>query len=136
MSVAGEFKEFVLRGSVVDLAVGVVIGAAFTGVVNAFVKDLLTPLLAIPGKVSFQDYAFQVGGGKFLVGDFVNAVISFLIIAFVVFLFVVKPVNYLMSRRKTEEPVDAPTRECPYCISSIPARATRCSFCTSEVTPA
>src|SRR6478672_9158966 len=100
MSIATEFRDFILRGNVVDLAVGVVIGAAFTGVVTAFTKDLLTPLIGIPGKVNFADWAFDVNGSKFLIGDFINAIISFVIIALVVFVFVVKPVNYLMTRFK------------------------------------
>ncbi|HLV79949.1 MAG TPA: large conductance mechanosensitive channel protein MscL [Chthonomonadaceae bacterium] len=136
MSLASEFKAFILRGSVVDLAVGVVIGAAFTGVVTAFTKDIITPLIGIPGKLSIGDIAFSINGSRFLVGEFINAVISFLIIAFVIFFFVVRPVNWLMSRRKTETPVDPTTRECPFCLSSIPVQATRCAFCTSEVTPA
>ncbi|HZT43281.1 MAG TPA: large conductance mechanosensitive channel protein MscL [Chthonomonadaceae bacterium] len=136
MSLASDFKAFILRGSVVDLAVGVVIGAAFTGVVTAFTKDILTPLIGIPGKLSAGDVIFTVNGSKFLIGDFINAIISFLMIAIVVFFFVVRPVNWLMSRKKTEVPVDPTTRECPYCLSSIPVNATRCAFCTSEVTPA
>ena len=135
MSLASEFKAFILRGSVVDLAVGVVIGAAFTGVVTAFTKDIITPLVGIPGKINAGDLAFTINGSKFLIGDFINAIISFLIVACVIFFFVVKPVNWLMSRRKTETPVDPTTRECPYCLSSIPMQATRCAFCTADVTP-
>jgi large conductance mechanosensitive channel len=133
MSVASEFKDFVLRGNVVDLAVGVVIGAGFGAVVTALVKDIITPLIGMPGKVDFKDIHLTLGHADFLVGDFLNTVISFLLLAFVVFFFVVKPVNLLMAMRKTE-PASAPlTKECPRCLSSIPSAATRCAFCTSDV---
>lgn len=138
MSIVNEFKTFILRGNVVDLAVGVVIGAAFTGVVTSFTKDLLTPLIAIPksqaSPVNFQDLFFSIGGSKFMYGDFINALFNFLLLAFVVFFFVVRPVNWLMTRRKTETAVEPTTRECPFCVSSIPVRATRCAFCTADVT--
>ena len=133
MSLASEFKAFILRGNVVDLAVGVVVGAAFTGVVTAFTKGIITPLIGIPGKVSLGDWSFTVNGSRFLIGAFIDAIISFLLVAFVVFFFVVRPVNWLMTRRKTDTPEEATTRECPYCISKIPAKATRCAFCTAEV---
>lgn len=135
MSTASDFKAFILRGNVVDLAVGVVIGASFGAVVNAFVRDVITPLIGIPGKIDFSSWSFTVNGSRFLIGDFLNTIISFLLIALVIFFLVVKPVNYLMSRRKTETPVDPTTRECPRCFSSIPIKATRCAFCTSDVTP-
>jgi large conductance mechanosensitive channel len=131
-----EFRQFVLRGNVIDLAVGVVIGAAFTAIVTAFVKDLITPLIAaIGGQPDFSGIYFTINNSRFLIGDFINSVVSFLIIAAVVFFFVVKPVNTLMRRFKSEEPTPAPTRECPYCISKIPRTATRCAFCTQEVPP-
>ena len=138
MSIVNEFKTFILRGNVVDLAVGVVIGAAFASVVTAFTKDLLTPLIAIPqhhqaSPINFQDMFFRVGGSKFMYGDFINAILTFLLTAFVVFFFVVRPVNWLMTRKKTETPVEATTRECPLCLSSIPVKASRCAFCTAEV---
>ena len=136
MKAANDFKAFILRGNVVDLAVGIIIGAAFGTVVAAFVKDLITPLIAaIGGKPDFAALGFTINHSRFLLGDFINAVVSFLIIALVVFFFVVRPVNALMNRRKTETPVDPMTRECPYCVSSIPIRATRCAFCTQEVPP-
>ena len=135
-SLARDFRDFILRGNVVDLAVGVVIGAAFTGVVGAFTKGVITPLIGIPGKISVGDVSFTVNGSRFLIGEFINALISFLITALVVYFFVVRPVNWLMARRKTETPVDPVTQECPRCLSSIPARATRCAFCTSDVAPA
>jgi large conductance mechanosensitive channel len=134
MSLGSEFRAFILRGNVVDLAVGVVIGAAFGGVVTALTKDIINPLIGIPGKVSVGDISYTINGSKFLIGDFLNAVISFIILAFVVFIFVVKPVNWLMSRKKTEPAAAETTRECPYCLSKIPIPATRCAFCTQEVT--
>jgi len=128
------FKEFIMRGNVVDLAVAVVIGAAFTAVVTALVKDLLTPLIAaIFGKPDFSNLTFTINGSKFKYGDFINAIISFIIIAAAIFFLVVKPVNALMARRKTEPPVDETTRPCPECLSEIPIAANRCAFCTSEV---
>jgi len=133
MSLASEFKAFILRGNVVDLAVGVVIGAAFGGVVTALTKDIINPLIGIPGKISLGDINYTINGSKFLIGDFLNAVISFVILAFVVFIFVVKPVNWLMSHKKTEPAAAETTRECPYCLSKIPIAATRCAFCTQEV---
>jgi len=130
----GQFRAFILRGNLVDLAVAVVIGAAFTTVVNAFVKDLVTPLIAaIGGKRDFSALKFEINGSEFLYGDFINAALTFLIVAAVVFFFVVKPVNALLDRFQTEQPVEEETRECPRCISQIPVRANRCSFCTSEL---
>ena len=138
MSVVTEFRDFILRGNVVDLAVGVVIGGAFGTIVKALIADLITPLIGIffanPNKpVDFQNVYFRVNGSKFLVGDFLNAVVAFLLISAVVFFFVVKPINHLMSLRKTESSTKETTRECPECLSSIPARASRCAFCTAEV---
>lgn len=134
MSLIKEFRDFVLRGNVVDLAVGVVIGAAFTGVVTAFTKDLLTPIISIPGKVNFSDWHFKIRESNFLVGDFLNTVVGFILTAFVVFFFVIKPMNYLASMRKVEAPpAEETTKECPYCLSKIPIKAIRCAFCTSEL---
>jgi large conductance mechanosensitive channel len=131
---ASDFKQFLLRGNVVDLAVGVVIGLAFAAVVQAAVKDLLTPLIAaIFGKPDFSQLTFTINGSVFRYGDFLNAVIAFVTVAFVVFFFVVKPVNSLISlahRRETPEPN---TRKCPECRSEIPIDARRCAFCTVEV---
>jgi large conductance mechanosensitive channel len=135
MGAMEEFKKFILRGNVVDLAVGVVVGAAFGSVVTALVKDIITPILTIPGKINFPNLSVKIGGGEILYGDFLNTVISFLLIAFAVFFFIVRPVNWLMERRKTETPVEPTTRECPQCLSNIPRQATRCAFCTSEVSP-
>ena len=130
------FKDFVLRGNVVDLAVAVVIGAAFTAVVNALVKDLLTPVIAaIFGKPDFGDLAFTINDSRFAYGDFLNAVLTFLIVAAVMFFLVIKPVNLLMERFSTEADVESPTRPCPECLSQIPRAASRCAFCTTEVAP-
>jgi large conductance mechanosensitive channel len=133
MTILNDFKKFILRGNVVDLAVGVVIGAAFGSVVTALVKDIITPIISIPGKINFPNLTLKVGGGEIAYGDFLNTVISFLLIAASVFFFIVRPVNWLMERRKTDTPAEAATRECPFCVSSIPIAATRCPFCTSEV---
>jgi large conductance mechanosensitive channel len=130
-----EFKAFLLRGNVVDLAVAVVIGAAFGAVVEAFVKDIITPIIGIPGKADFQNLTFKIHGSVFRYGDFINLVIAFISIAAAVFFFVVKPVNALMARRKTEPEIESTTRECPECLSSIPRLAHRCAFCTAEVAP-
>ena len=126
------FREFILRGSVVDLAVGVVMGAAFGAVVTGFVKDLLTPLIAaIAGKPDFSAYAFEINGSKFLVGDFLNAFISFVLISLAVYFFVVIPVNHLMTRFNLNAP--AAKKTCPECQSEIPVAARKCAFCTSAV---
>ena len=132
-----DFKAFILRGNVIDLAVGVAIGAAFTAVVTSFTKDLLTPLLAIPGdKASFADMSFKISGSEFFYGRFIDSIVSFLIIAAFLFFVVVKPVNALMARRKTEPEVESTTQDCPECLSSIPVGARRCAFCTAEVSAA
>ena len=136
MGIAKEFRDFILRGNVVDLAVGVLIGGAFGGIVTALTKDLITPFIGMFGKVDLSNLNTTINGAKFGFGDFLNVVVSFLITAFVVFFFVVKPVNHLMSLRKTEPPVAPTTRECPYCLSSIPVLASRCAFCTAEVSAA
>jgi large conductance mechanosensitive channel len=129
-----DFKQFILRGNVVDLAVGIVIGVAFGAVVTALVADLLTPLIAaIFGKHDFSALTFTINGSRFLYGAFINALIAFVTIAAAVFFFVVRPVNALMARRKTEPPVDETTRACPECLSEIPVDARRCAFCTSPV---
>jgi len=126
------FRDFVLRGNVIDLAVGVVIGAAFGAVVTAFVKDLLTPLIAaIAGKPDFSAFSAEVNGSKFLYGDFLNALISFLLIAAAVYYFVVLPVNHLMARFQKQALPDK--KKCPECLSDIPIAAHKCAFCTSAV---
>jgi large conductance mechanosensitive channel len=131
-----DFREFILRGNLVDLAVAVVIGTAFGAVVAAFVKDLVTPLIAaIGGKPDFAGLAFTINDSKFLYGDFLNVLLAFIIIAAVVFFFVIKPVNALMARLQPSPAVDVTTRACPDCVSDIPITATRCAFCTSKVDP-
>ena len=132
-----EFRSFILRGNLVDLAVAVVVGTAFGAVVTAVVSDLITPLIAaVGGEPDFGDLDFTINGSRFAYGDFLNAVLSFLIIATVVFFLVVKPVNALMAALARGEPeADAPTRPCPECLSGIPVLARRCSFCTMEVPP-
>lgn len=127
---AGGFRQFLLRGNVVDLAVGVVVGAAFGGVVTAFTKDLLTPLIAaVAGKPDFSAIQFEINGSRFLIGDLINAVVSFLIIATAVYYLVVLPVNALVSRARQEPPADPTTKKCPECLSEIPIAATRCAHC-------
>jgi large conductance mechanosensitive channel len=129
-----EFRAFVLRGNLVDLAVAVVVGTAFTALVSAFVKDIVTPLIAaVGGKADFSDLAFTINGSRFAYGDFLNALVTFLIVAAVVFFLVIKPVNLLLEELRTEPEVESPTRSCPECLSQIPQAAARCAFCTSEV---
>jgi large conductance mechanosensitive channel len=127
------FKQFILRGNVVDLAVGVVIGAAFGGVVTAFTTDLLTPLVAaLVGKPDFSAVNFTVGTAVFKLGDFLNALVAFLLVAAAVYFFVVTPINALIARtRKAPAPADPTTKKCPECLSEIPLDARRCAFCTS-----
>ena len=129
-----ELRAFLLRGNLVDLAVAVVIGAAFGAVVAAFVADIITPLIAaIFGSPNFDTLHFTINGSTFFYGHFLNAVLTFVLIAFAVFFFVVKPMNALQARRAKEEA--ATTRECPECLSEIPNEARRCAFCASEVGP-
>jgi large conductance mechanosensitive channel len=130
------FKQFILRGNVVDLAVGVVIGAAFGTVVTALVKDLITPLIALlVGKGDFATgISYTIRGTPFPIGDFINAVVSFLLIAAAVYFFVVTPINALIARtRKAAAPADPTTKKCPECLSEIPIDARRCSFCAQPV---
>jgi large conductance mechanosensitive channel len=129
-----DFKQFLLRGNVVDLAVGVVIGASFGTVVTALVRDFITPLIAaLFGKPDFGAIAFTVNGSVFNVGDFINSVVSFVLIAAAVFFVVVKPVNYLIERSRKEPPPDPTTMKCPQCLSVVPVGAKRCAFCTSNL---
>jgi large conductance mechanosensitive channel len=129
-----EFRDFVLRGNVVELAIAVVIGAAFGALVTSFVASFITPLIAaIGGKPDFSSLAFTINGSRFTYGSFFNALLSFLIIAAVIFFFVVRPLNTLMARLKPEPPLDQVTRPCPECLSDIPEAARRCAFCTAEV---
>lgn len=133
-----EFKKFILRGNVVDLAVGIVIGAAFTSVVNAFVRDVINPIITLFYQGSeFSKTSFTIDNTQFLYGDLINNLISFLIVAAVVFFFVVQPINQLTERfirsKDTGEPT---TRKCPECLSEIPKEATRCKFCTAKIAEA
>jgi large conductance mechanosensitive channel len=128
------FKQFLLRGNVVDLAVAVVMGAAFGAVVTALVKDLLTPLIAaLIGKPDFSSLSFTLNGSLFPIGDFFNALLSFLLFAAAVYFFVVTPINALISRSRKEPPADPTTKKCPECRSEIPLDAKRCAYCTTVV---
>ncbi|HWH36101.1 MAG TPA: large conductance mechanosensitive channel protein MscL [Acidimicrobiales bacterium] len=128
-----DFKAFILRGNVAELAVAVVIGAAFGAVVTSLVTNILTPLISIPGSVNFDQLTIEIGGGVIMYGAFINSVIAFLLIAAAVFFFVVRPLNALMARRRTEPDVATTTRDCPFCVSSIPVTARACAFCTREL---
>ena len=131
------FKTFLLRGNVVDLAVGVVIGAAFGTVVSSFVKDLLTPLIAATvGKPNFDYLVLEVNGAKITYGTFLNALISFILVAGAVYFFVVLPVNAIVSRARKEPPADPTTKKCPECLSEIPIDARKCAHCTSVLSGA
>ena len=131
------FKTFLLRGNVVDLAVGVVVGAAFGAVVTSFTTNLLTPLIAaVAGKPDFSAFYFEMHGAKFMYGTFLNALISFLLVAAAVYFFVVVPVNALVSRARREPPPDPTTTKCPECLSEIPIGARRCAHCTATVAQA
>ena len=129
------FRQFVFRGNVLDLAVAVVIGGAFGTVVTALVKDLITPLLAaIVGKPDFSALVFTVNGSRFPIGDFINAVVAFVLIAAAIYFLVIVPVNALMARiRRGETPPDPTTKRCPECLSEVPIAARRCAFCTSTI---
>jgi large conductance mechanosensitive channel len=134
MTILDEFKKFLLRGNVIDLAVAVVIGVAFGAVVTSLVQDLITPLLAIPGDTDFSDLTFTINDSTFFYGRFINALISFILIAAAVFFLVVKPVNTLVERSRTDPvPADPTTRKCPECLSEIPIAAKRCAHCASPV---
>ena len=133
-SVLAEFREFVLRGNLVDLAIAVVLGAAFGAVVTSAVENLVTPLIAaVGGQPDFSRLSFTINGSRFGYGALLNALISFALIAAVVFFLVIKTINALTAHLKPERPVDQPTRACPECLSDIPEKARRCAFCTAEV---
>jgi large conductance mechanosensitive channel len=129
------FRQFIMRGNVLDLAVAVVMGGAFGAVVTALVKDLITPFIAaIVGKPDFSAIAFEINGSKFLIGDFINAVISFVLIAAAVYFFIIVPVNAIMARlNRGEAPPDPTTKKCSECLSEIPIAARRCAFCASPI---
>jgi large conductance mechanosensitive channel len=129
-----EFKQFLLRGNVVDLAVGVVIGAAFGTIVAALVSDILTPLIAAIAKVpDFSGLSFTINDSRFMYGHFINALVSFILVASAVFFFVVKPMNILISRSHKEPPADPATKKCPECLSEVPIDAKRCSHCGQPI---
>jgi large conductance mechanosensitive channel len=129
------FKEFVMRGNVVDLAVAVVMGGAFGAVVTALVKDLITPIIAaVVGKPDFSGIVFTINGSKFPIGDFINAAVGFLLVALAIYVFVVAPMNALTARlRRGEAPPDPTSKKCPECLSEVPIAAKRCAFCTSAL---
>src|SRR5215212_11008764 len=128
------FRKFILRGNVIDLAVGLVVGAAFSGVVQALVKSLITPLIGVFGGIpDFADWYFTVNNSRFAIGEFINALLSFLIIAAVVYFLIVLPVNALMDRFKPEESIELRKRDCPKCLSKVPFLAERCAFCTADI---
>jgi large conductance mechanosensitive channel len=129
-----EFKEFILRGNVVDLAVAIVLGIAFGAVINSAVDDLIMPIIAaLGGEPDFSALDFTINDAVFRYGNFITVLISFLIIAAVIFFFVVKPMNWLIQKSRREPPADPTTRKCPECLSEIPNEARRCAFCTAEV---
>jgi large conductance mechanosensitive channel len=131
------FKAFILRGNVVDLAVGIIIGVAFTGVVNGLVNDIITPLIPLPtGSLADLTWKPPYSSTPVKFGAFINAIITFLIIAIVIYFFIVRPVNTLMAHYKPKEAAPPATGECPYCLSTIPLMATRCAYCTSPLPPA
>ena len=130
-----DFKKFLLRGNVLDMAVAVIIGVAFGAVVKSTVEDLVTPLIGIFGKRNFSAFAFSVSGSTFRYGEWINEVIAFATVAAVVFFLVVPPMNKLVARSRSAPPPDVTTRQCPECLSEIPREAHRCRFCTSAVTP-
>jgi large conductance mechanosensitive channel len=132
-----EFKAFILRGNVVELAIGVVMGVAFNAVITAIVENILTPLIAaIAGEPDFSDLKFTVNGSKFTYGIVLNKLVTFLATAAAIFFFVVKPLNHLMQRMRSEESPDPTTKKCPECLSEIPIDARRCAFCTTELVAA
>jgi large conductance mechanosensitive channel len=130
------FRKFILRGNVVDLAVAVVVGAAFGAVIKAFTEGVITPLIGVFGGIpDFSAWSFTINNSVFPIGTFINALLTFLITAAIVYFFVVLPLNKMMDRFKPEEDVTAPKRECPECLSKIPVDARRCAFCTAVVAP-
>jgi large conductance mechanosensitive channel len=129
-----EFRTFILRGNLVDLAIAVVLGTAFGLVVTALVRDLITPIIAaIGGKPDFSSLSFTINGSRFQYGDFIDAILTFLIVAATIFVFVVKPVNALTARARAKPEPDSDERPCPQCLSQVPKAAVRCAFCTSEI---
>jgi large conductance mechanosensitive channel len=131
MSLAREFKQFLMRGNLVELAVAFVMGVVFAALLKAFIADLITPIIAlIFGRPNFEDLSFAINSSQFHYGDFLNALITFATTALVIFLFVVKPYNTLIERRATDDP---DSKECPECTSTIPVKARRCPQCTAQL---
>lgn len=125
-----EFKKFILRGNVVDLAVGVVIGTSFGAVINSLVADMLTPFISAIVRIpDFSGLVFSINGNDFMYGEFLNVLISFVLVAAAIFFFVVKPMNFLILKSKKDAPVDPTTKKCPECLSEIPINAKRCAHC-------
>jgi len=139
LSTLGDFQKFILRGNVVDLSVGFVIGAAFNGLVQAIVKDLITPLVGLVGVTDLSTFSWTFRSNVFHFGDVLNVLVSFLLTAAVVYFFVVKPTNVLHDRYERLRPKheETPkTRDCPFCLSTVPRAATRCAYCTAQLPPA
>jgi large conductance mechanosensitive channel len=133
MSLTDEFKDFIMNGDVINLAVAVIIGVAFNAVVTAFVTDIITPLIGIPGHVDLPSLTYTINGSVFLVGSFINAIINFITIALVVFFFIMKPISRMKGTTSKKATVSPATKQCPECLSAIPIGAKRCAFCTSKV---
>ncbi len=128
------FRDFIVRGNVIDLAVAVVVGGAFTAIVNALVKDIITPFIAaIGGEPDFSQIKYTINNSQFMIGDFLNALVSFLIMASVIYFFIVLPMNRITKKIKAGEKVDPSEKACDECLSMVPVKATRCKFCTSEL---
>jgi large conductance mechanosensitive channel len=136
MTLLNEFKAFLMRGNVVDLAIAVVIGVAFAAVVTSLVEDIITPIIAVIfGEPDFSALTFTINNSTFYYGQFINALIAFVTIAAAIFFFVVVPYNAFSARMRKEEPPDPTIRKCPECLSDIPSEARRCAFCTAQVSP-
>jgi large conductance mechanosensitive channel len=129
-----DFRQFIVRGNLVDLAVAVVIGTAFAAVVTSLVEDLITPLIAaVGGESDFSALSFEINGSRFRYGEFINALLVLVLVGAVVFFLVLRPVNALLARARSGQPVDEETRDCPECLSQVPREARRCAFCTSPL---
>lgn len=134
MGAYDDFKAFITKGNVIDLAVAVVIGLAFQAVVTALVNDIVMPLISIPGMHDLSGYSYKIGGGTFMYGAFITAVINFILIALVVFFVLVRPAQQMAARRAAKlPPAEATTKDCPYCLSKVPIKATKCAYCTSAL---
>ncbi len=130
-----DFKKFIMRGNVVDLAVAVLIGTSFNGIVTTLTKDMITPLITLisGNRTNFANYYFKINGSTFAYGEVVNAVISFVLIAVIVFFLIIKPINSLITLSKRNKPIEPTEKQCPECLSNVPIKATRCAFCTTKL---